>query len=283
MRTELAAFILTNGRPDRVRTYSTLRRCGFTGPIRLIVDDLDKTVDKYREKYGDEVIVFDKRKIAQTFDQGDNFDDMRAIVYARNASFEIAKKLGFRYFIQLDDDYQEFQFRFNRKKVYGYALIKNLDKIFDLLLRFFIRSGASSVALAQGGDFIGGDNSDSAENIHLKRKCMNSFICSTDRPFQFIGRINEDVNTYTRQASTGLLMFTVNQVALVQIPTQSNPGGMSEHYLDVGTYVKSFYTVMYQPSSVRVKVLRDRNSRLHHQVRWRYTVPKILSEDVRKK
>ena len=87
-----AVFILSNGRPDRVYTYETLRRHGYTGRIVLVVDDLDKTKDEYIEKYGSDVVVFDKRAAAKTFDQADNFDDMRAIVYARNACFDIAAR-----------------------------------------------------------------------------------------------------------------------------------------------------------------------------------------------
>jgi hypothetical protein len=75
----------------------------------------------------------------------------------------------------------------------------------------------------------------------------------------------------------------MNQVALQQKQTQTNSGGMTEMYLESGTYVKSFYSVMYQPSSVKVGVLRDRDrSRLHHRVSWKHTVPKIVSESWKK-
>lgn len=279
---EFAAFILTNGRPDRVFTYDTLRRCGYTGRIVLLVDDLDKTKDQYLEKYGDQVFVFDKRAIAATFDQGDNFNDMRAIIYARNASFEVAKALGIRYFIQLDDDYRNFQFRFNDCLDYRPRVVRTLDHIFAALVRFFISSGVHSLAVAQGGDFIGGEGSPRAQKIQPMRKAMNSFVCSTDRPFKFVGRINEDVNTYTHLASKGLLLLSTNQVTIEQTMTQSNAGGMTELYRDSGTYVKSFYSVMYQPSSVRVRMMHSKFSRLHHSVDWRTTVPLILPETVKK-
>lgn len=279
---DFAAFILTNGRPDRVFTYEILRRCGYTGKIYLIVDDMDPTLEEYIKLYGDEVIVFDKMRSALSFDNGDNFKDFRAIIYARNASFGIAKELGVKYFIQLDDDYRHFQFRFDQHLEYHPRMIKNLDAILKHLLEFFIASGAKSVAMAQGGDYIGGPQSSLAERVRLKRKCMNSFICSTDRPFQFIGRVNEDVNTYTRMGSIGHLLLTTNQITLEQTQTQSNSGGMTTIYLESGTYLKSFYSVMYQPSSVIVAMLRDRSARLHHKVSWKHTVPKILSESTRK-
>ena len=276
-----AVFILSNGRPDKVYTYSTLRRAGYTGKIFILIDNLDPAGDQYRELYGDEVIVFDKKKTAEQFDIADNFDSLRGVVYARNANFKIAEELGLKYFLQLDDDYNSFQYRFDQNYEYRYLLIRNLDKVFRALLDFFIVSGASSVAMAQGGDFIGGSEAAMAQAVMLKRKCMNSFFCSVERPFSFPGRINEDTTAYTYLGALGYLMFTVNQVILVQHVTQSNPGGLTELYLDSGTYVKSFYSVMFQPSSIRVRPMNYKNPRLHHSVAWDLTVPKILRESVR--
>lgn len=280
---DFAALILTHGRPDRVHTYKSLRKHGYTGDIFIVIDNQDKKRAEYEREFGDQVIVFDKDAIAKTFDQGDNFNDKRSIIYARNASFEVARMLGLKYFIQLDDDYTLFIHRFDNRFDYRPRIVRDLDSIFSALLRFYERSGAASIAIAQGGDFIGGENSNMAQAIKLKRKCMNSFICSTDRPFKFVGRINEDVNTYTHLASKGLLLLTTNQLSLDQLQTQSNAGGMTELYLDSGTYIKSFYSVMYQPSSVKIKPLKDRlSARLHHSVAWNNTVPKIVSESLRK-
>ena len=278
---KFVAFILTNGRPDRVHTYNTLRRLGYTGKIILVIDDLDKKKDQYIEKYGNEVIVFDKVSISKTFDQGDNFNDMRAIIYARNACFEIAQNLGIKYFIQLDDDYTKFDWRFNNYLSYTAHVCRSLDSVFSSLVKFLESTPIATIALAQGGDFIGGSESKNAQKVSLLRKCMNSFVCSTDKKFKFVGRINEDVNTYTRLASTGLLMFTSNFVSLTQHQTQTNKGGMTELYLDNGTYTKSFYSVIYMPSSVKVKVLNSKYSRLHHSVSWANTVPKILREEIK--
>jgi hypothetical protein len=279
---DFVAFILTNGRPDKVITYKTLRRFGYTGPIVLVVDNLDKTKDKYIEKYGNEVYVFDKNAVAKTFDQADNFNDMRAIIYARNACFDIAEELGYRYFIELDDDYKKFDWRFDSCLNYSAHVCRNLDEILNAVVNFYKSSKIATISLAQGGDFIGGNNSSFGAHPKLKRKCMNSFICSPERRFQFLGRVNEDVNTYTRQQSVGLLMFTTNHVSLTQLQTQSNSGGMTEMYLDSGTYLKSFYSVIFQPSSVDVHMMGTHHRRLHHRVNWKHTVPLILSEEYRK-
>jgi hypothetical protein len=281
---DFCAFILTNGRPDRVYTYKTLKKCGYSGRIILLVDNLDKTKDEYVRIYGKEVVIFDKEEIAKTFDQGDNFNDMRAIIYARNASFKVAKDLGIKWFIQLDDDYQRFEHRFTSDLDYfpPTRLVRNLDGVFASMRKFMESTNCSSIAMAQGGDFIGGRKSPMASSVKLKRKAMNSFLCTTEREFKFIGRVNEDVNTYTRQASTGLLLFTTNQVSLVQKATQSNKGGMTELYLDSGTYLKSFYSVMFHPSGVKVSVMHANHKRIHHLIQWKHTTPMILRESLRK-
>jgi hypothetical protein len=113
---------------------------------------------------------------------------------------------------------------------------------------------------------------------------MNSFICATDRPFKFFGSTNEDVNAYATLGSRGDLFITVMKVALQQKQTQANAGGLTDIYKAFGTYVKSFYSVMCHPSSVKVYYLSgSKYDRIHHRVTWRNTVPVILSEEYKKR
>ena len=280
---KFAVFILTHGRPGKVSTYQTLRFRGYTGPIYLIVDNLDPTIPEYREKYGDQVIVFDKAEASRITDCGINDGLLRGVLYARNISFKLASDLGLKYFLALDDDYSHFAYRFDETLRYKPTLLRNFDRICHAMIRFLESAKLASIAFAQGGDFIGGEQSPFAQHIQSKRKCMNSFFCAVDRPFRFSGRTNEDVTAYVQLGSVGLLFLTINQISLDQGMTQQNAGGLTEIYLDEGTYIKSFYTVMYHPSSVTVRLLRDRNApRLHHQVRWRNTVPMIVREEYRK-
>lgn len=280
------ALILTHGRAENVVTFETLRKFGYTGPIRLVVDNEDKTVDLYREKFGAYVIVFDKKAVSETFDEGDNFEDRRAIIYARNASFEIAKELGWTHFIQLDDDYVDWRWCFGSDRRYHHPTVVSLDRVFAALVRFLDSTPTLTIALAQAGDLIGGQSSGNLEAIDLgrkgKRKAMNTFVCRVDRPIGFVGRINEDVNTYVRKGAVGDLFFATNCARVTQLQTQTNGGGMTDLYRDSGTYVKSFYTVLYAPSCVRVQPLTTKFPRWHHRIDWRHAVPKILREEHRR-
>jgi len=278
---DFAVFILTHGRPDKVITLKNLEKSGYTGRVFIVIDNEDKTAEKYKENFGDKVIMFDKLAVSKTFDTGDNFEDRRAIVYARNVCFQLARERKIKYFIELDDDYTAFDFRvidtISKPKP-----ASNLNAVLDTFIDYFKKIPAKSIAMSQGGDFIGGIDNGTGLYRFSKRKCMNSFICSTDRPFQFIGRINEDVNTYCRNGSTGDLFLTIPFFSFTQLQTQQNSGGMTELYLDGGTYLKSFYSVMYQPSSVKISVMGQSHRRIHHKICWNNTVPCIIDEKFKK-
>ena len=284
-QSDFAIFILTHGRPTNIKTMATLKECGYTGRLYLVVDDEDKTLDKYIANFGkDRVVVFNKKEMADQVDEGNNFDERRTITHARNACFKIAKDLGIKYFMELDDDYISFEYRYvsrcgEKLKVH---YVSNLDAVLGLYLEFYKATGFSSMAFAQGGDFIGGVENKYATKKPLIRKCMNSFICSTDRPFQFIGAMNEDVNTYVTLGSRGVLFGTIPMISLVQTATQSQKHGITDMYLRFGTYCKAFTTVMMHPSSVRISMMNTSNPRIHHLIKWQNTTPMIVSEQYRK-
>lgn len=282
MREDFACFILTHGRPDNVKTYASLRKAGYTGRIYIVIDDEDKAGDQYRANYGDQVVTFSKAAIAPTFDEMNNFNDRRSVIYARNFCHDLAERLGLTYFLELDDDYSGFYLRFDSAGNYCVAGVRRtFDSICDLFLSFLDTSGALCVAFSQGGDHIGGETNQNT----LRRKVMNGFFCRTDRRFSFRGTLNDDVNTYVHYGSLGAILLTVVAAQLNQQSTQAQSGGLTDIYLDSGTYAKSFYTVMVQPSSVKIGELgdpRSPNHRIHHKIDWVKTVPMILSPEHRK-
>jgi len=281
---DFCIFIMSHGRPDNIQTIHTLERLKYTGQYYILIDNEDKTSNQYYEKYGNKVIMFDKLKISKEFDQADNFDNRKTVVYARNYCFKAAKDLNIKYFMEFDDDYTNFGLRFTEKGEFKHIhLYDTLDKLFLALLNFYKKAkNITCLAFAQDGDFIGGAGNVLGKNICMKRKAMNTQLCSIDRPFTFLGRINEDVNTYVKLGSVGKLFLTVSCVSIGQITTQSNDGGMTDIYKDQGTYVKSFYTIMYCPSCVKISKMGVAELRIHHKIFWKNAVPYIIDEKHKK-
>jgi len=276
-------FILSHGRPDRVFTYDFLVRSKYEGKVYIVIDDEDEAANGYFDRFGEKVLQFNKSEIAKQVDPGDNFSGKASTLYPRAAFWELAKKVGCRYFLQLDDDYTDFQYYYDSKGNYKYRPArKTLSKMFALVLEYFLSIPATTIALAQGGDFIGGGKN---HKCKLLRKAMNTFFCSVDRPWKMCGRRNEDVNAYVLGSLRGELFFTLTQAKINQIQSQTNSGAITSAYLEAGTYVKSFYSVMYAPACVKIGTFgdpRSGNYRVHHEINWKATAPKILREEHKK-
>lgn len=279
---KFAVVIPTYGRPDRVYTEATLKKAGYTGDIYLLCDDSDKQLAEYQKKYGDKVLVFSKEDVIGTFDRMDNFDRRNVVVYARNAIYDACKNIGLRYIAVLDDDYTSLRYRVNSKYEYtSSGQMRNADKVFAVFLDFLETTKCSTICFAQGGDFIGGKNN---ERLAIKktplRKMMNLYFFDVERPVEFMGTINEDLTASVAEGIAGRVVLTCPLVTIEQKETQSNAGGLTEIYLDLGTYVKSFYSVMYAPSAVKVASMGSSSRRLHHLVSWKHGAVKIIRETV---
>lgn len=280
-----AVFIISYRRPDRVFTYKALRKQGYSGEIYIVVGSDDDSIEEYRERFKDKVIVFNKDDYE--IDLMDNeYFDRRTGSFARVALYDIVKRLGYRYFLILDDDYEGFYFMCDSKGRFRHLKVKNLDRLFKSFLDFY-RSceSVSYLSFAQMGDFIGGkgtfDKFVFGKRGRMVRKSMNVFFADVKRPVLWVGRLNEDVNTYLYWGMKGKVFLTNFLVAVLQKLTQSNPGGMSETYKKRGTYWKSFSSVMINPSAVRVSIMGVVEKRVHHNVLWEYAVPYILPDEYR--
>jgi hypothetical protein len=278
MENKFCIIIISHGRPNNIFTLSTLKDAGCTIPTYILIDNEDKTADEYLKKYPSMVYIFDKLKYAKMVDNYDNSENYRTTTHARNASFDLAKELGYEYFLVLDDDYTRFRFRINSSLEHskrGPSVLKNIDLIFEKTLNYYAKNNFTSICFAQGGDFLGIEGNFYRKD-GPKRKAMNSFFCSVNRRFWFISRLNEDVNTYMSLGHTGLVFMTIPFVQLEQKATQKTKGGMTEAYIDSGTYVKSFYTVMCRPDCTKISLMVG--GRIHHLIDWQNAAPMIINE-----
>ena len=158
MRDDFAVFILSHGRAKEQITLNSLLNAGYTGKWYIIVDDLDEQKDEYIEKYGEHIIVFDKKEEYKKTDTMTAKEELKSVIYARNKSYDIAEELGLKYFGQFDDDLSSFCIRYEKGGKLKAKKIEDMDSVFSMLIDFEAASGAYSVGIDSANGMIGGLN-----------------------------------------------------------------------------------------------------------------------------
>ena len=271
--------ILSYNRADNLKTLKLLNNSKY--PIVILCGDDEPQKTKYERLQDDKIKVyyFNKEEERKHTDDGINDNKTKAVVYARNYIWKLMKELKYEYFCVLDDDYTGFSFlNKNDKNKKEEIKVKDFDKVSEIFINYLKKARQiDCLSFLQGGDLIGGTQNKIFFNREVKRKIMNIFYCRTETPFYFYGKINEDVNCYTvNQRNYGRVMFSVPFLKLFQTQTQANKGGLTDIYLDVGTYIKSFYSVMYCPSCCKISIMGNTHMRIHHKLNSNYYTPMIL-------
>ena len=273
---DFAVFILSHGRADTITTYRALRDGGYTGRTYVVIDNEDDQEDLYRQKFGDDIIQFDKRDYLEKTDLGDLDTDRRIGVFARNFIQDEAKRLGYKFHLQLDDDAHGFTYRFAQGKVLRALHCSHLDEVFSGMVEYMKKTPITSLSFALSAYNMGGVDGSIKEG--MTRKTMTTFLMRADDLQYFHMRMNDDITTSLINGMRGKLYYSYLPIEVEVDKTQVKAGGMTDIYQKNGTYRKSFYSVMCCPSCVKVSAMGITDYRIHHTISWNNAVPKLLSE-----
>lgn len=273
---DFAVFILSHGRADTITTYKALRDGGYTGRTYVVIDNEDDQEDLYRQKFGDDIIQFDKRDYLEKTDLGDLDTDRRIGVFARNFIQDEAKRLGYKFHLQLDDDVHGFTYRFAQGKVLRALHCSHLDEVLSGMVEYMKETPITSLSFALSAYNMGGV--DGSINEGMIRKTMTTFLMRADDVQYFHMRMNDDITTSLINGMRGKLYYSYLPIEVEVDKTQVKAGGMTDIYQKNGTYRKSFYSVMCCPSCVKVSAMGITDYRIHHTINWNNAVPKLLSE-----
>ena len=273
---DFAVFILSHGRADTISTYKALRDGGYTGRTYVVIDNEDDQEDLYRQKFGDDIIQFDKRDYLEKTDLGDLDTDRRIGVFARNFIQDEAKRLGYKFHLQLDDDVHGVTYRFAQGKVLRALHCSHLDEVFSGMVEYMKETPITSLSFALSAYNMGGV--DGSIKDGMTRKTMTTFLMRADDVQYFHMRMNDDITTSLINGMRGKLYYSYLPIEVEVDKTQVKAGGMTDIYQKNGTYRKSFYSVMCCPSCVKVSAMGITDYRIHHTISWNNAVPKLLSE-----
>lgn len=279
MRNDFGLIIISHGRPE-CETVKTLRESGYTGKIYIVVDDEDKTLDRYLEIYGCENIhIFHKY---EWFDVGDNMDSPRTVgVFARNECLKVAREKGLKYYLEMDDDCKGLSFRYNDDGHLRGKKIKHFDSVINAICEYFDESDISGLGFGSAFDYIGGVQA--FETSPVSRLLMNSFFLRADDNIMWLGRNSDDFITVISQQQQGKawIKFTnIQAVYDVWSPKKKDKkqqGGSIEIYNSIGAYCLRFYGVIFHPDCYCVK-MKISNTNCDGSAKANYTYPKIISQ-----
>ena len=276
MRDDTAVFILTHGRAKEQRTLKTLSDCGYTGKCYLIIDDMDDQKDLYEEMYGDMVISFSKPSIdCDTFT---NQTEWRTVLYARNATKEIAERLGLSYVLMCDNDISNFTFRIVKGDSLKGFRITDMNSLLDSMAKVMQAGGLSIFGFSQSGAFVGGANS-SKYIEGCQRTCSQAIMVSIKDFVEFRGIFGEDLHVALDAGNSGKIVISTMLVSIQSPERTANTGGLHDLYKSNEMYVTLFYSIIAFPAIVK---LWRQGEEWTHRITRGSIAPMILSQSYKK-
>lgn len=277
-----AVFIVSNNRPEVQKTLELLKDRNYSGDWYIVLDNLDKTINKYIENYGEEhIIVFNKVKEEERTDlviSKGNPDKYKSVLYSRNFVQRKAKELGYDYIFMTDDDHLNFRYRYNENGTLKGKDVKDIEKVFDLYIDYLKSTPhLYSLGFALGAIFIGGVENINSGNIPIG--VYGNCFMETKKPIEFFSLINEDLNTVLREVKLGRLQYSPPFIHLGTTETNTEDGGMTDLY-NMGHYVRSSYSIVTAPNICHIRV--DGKGKMVLIKKWKISTPKIISEKLKK-
>lgn len=278
MRTDFAFVILCWKRPEATHTLKWLKKIGWEGKVFFAVDNADPTKNDYINVAMDNNIdYFTFDKDTSVSDQMFNNKLKSGAVCTRKVVENVMREKGIKFFCVLDDDYNQFR-RWDRKAFTAHTLDLIINYYCDILKEIpFV----SVMSMAQGGEAVAGTEELYRKN-HYKLKAMNFWFCSIDKPVQYSGIMNDDVNAGILLNKYGNFSIQYNGAVLFQVMQKS--GGMKDVYAEQSAmYQKAMFSVMLAPSFVKLNFLRNyaggqTSKRIYHQIRREYAYPYVIEK-----
>lgn len=254
---KFAVFIITHGRADRVETYDTLRRCGYTGRIFIVVDNEDTQLSKYLIRFND-VLVFNKQMRINATDTIMSTDIRSSAVFARNTVEHYAKHFGLHAFAVFDDDITSLRYRWIEGSVIKSKSIScNMDSIFELYSDFIIQSDITATSFMDVMFYVNGVQGID-DRICKSRYFYQIYIRNTSHDVEWLGIMNEDHITEIITASRGKFWWALPYITYDAVNMDKLEGGNKSNYEKLSSFKRSFLATVVSPNSCGLRVVKDK-------------------------
>ena len=250
---KFAIFICTHGRPNAQHTLKTLRDCGYTGKIVLLVDDEDDTVDDLVDNYPKTRIMrFNKQKYIDLSDTGTNENQRKCILYAKNCCEAVAQDIKLDAFVIADDDIFNFRYRYPEDgKLKSLKITKDIDKVIEAYVEYMLSADIVATGFGFTQFYFSGENSFSPENFLKYRVPYNFVFRNAKYKIDWMSWFGEDIITAVMYNKRGYFMQDFPFVQQEIKPLAKEAGGMKDTYDNNSDIRLAMQNIMYLPSELK--------------------------------
>lgn len=276
MANKFCVFIISHERSDRVETYDTLLRGGYTGEIYIVIDNEDSQKTKYVDRFGKFTIVFDKQYFMR---QCDCVGESRraSAIYARNAVEYFAKELKVDSYAVMDDDIVALRYKWIvGKTVKSMQVNGGLDDVFKLYADYIIDNRIATTSFQSVMFYVGGAGNIS-NKVSASRETYQIHIRNANYPVAWKSVINEDIITEILTAQQGYIWWSLPHIVYDAVPMNDKSGGVKDAYDTISAFDRAFLATIVNPSCCKpgyshgkMRIIQDRKSSYPMIVSSRY-------------
>lgn len=273
-----AVFIISHERSERVETYDTLIDSGCVDPIYVVVDDEDTQLQRYKERFGKSLLVFDKSRYVDEEDTVSGEKYTASAMYARNAVEDFAKSFNMDSFIMFDDDILRLRYRYIcDNKIKSNTVGCTIHELFKLYGDFLISNNITDISFASVMFYCGGID---AVNYRVSnfRQCYAIHFRNTNIPMRWKGVMNEDFITVQDMAKRGYIFLTLPFILYETTPTNIG-GGTKETCDTMSEFRRSMLVTQVLSSCCRPVAVKGKIVNSYSKTK---TFPMIISSRYKK-
>lgn len=189
MKNNVAYFIASYGKPEKLPTLKALKSTKASYPIYIVVGDDDPQLYKYKELYSKNLVIFKKSDYYSRVDSlGIYTKTDKICTYSRLAVDDYARKIGVKYVVYMFDDIIKLRLRYDDKyhKIKGISNF-NIDTVIDMYIELLNSSPKVYIVGPPSSSFYIGINSN---RIHdYKTMYGNMFVYDTEK-FIYLNNAN---------------------------------------------------------------------------------------------
>lgn len=276
-KNDIDIFIPSYHRPHNIKTAKYFISRGYDPKkIHVVVDDEADDIIEYdeeRKAQGFNLHIFSMQEARERYDYVHRpSKSRRSAGQARNMFYDIEKRLEIDFYVVIDDDTTHFEIR----PFGNYGRVANVDDIrvlFRAIRGLMEKRHVGIFGLSQNGEMF-----EKNDTKQLRNKVMNVSFINTKYIYRGERGVQDDdtsqfVTIYNEGYFTGSLR---NGIVLHQTQSATQEGGLTDLYNECKLLNKALVCVIQFPSAIIAEKQIMNGGRLHHRIKARYLVPKLL-------